>query len=191
MPNVIHPVVEPGSIGPTQQPILVVDEELALRPWRSADSRAVMRAFSTPDIQRWHFRRQDSLAEAEAWIEQCHADWKSERAASWAITFRSSDRVVGRVTVYLVLTDGRGEISYWVLPESRQMRVATRAVRTATVWAHELGLHRVELQHSVDNEASGMVAVEAGYHNEGIRRGAILHHDGWHDMRLYSHLATD
>ena len=32
---------------------------------------------------------------------------------------------------------------------------------------------------------------KAGFVEEGIRRGANLHDDGWHDMVLYSHLATD
>ena len=69
--------------------------------------------------------------------------------------------------------------------------VATRACIAATRWAHDLGLHRIQLQHSTRNEASGRVAVRAGFVPEGVRRGANLHDDGWHDMRLYSHLATD
>jgi len=33
--------------------------------------------------------------------------------------------------------------------------------------------------------------LRAGFVEEGIRRAANLHADGWHDMMLYSHLATD
>jgi RimJ/RimL family protein N-acetyltransferase len=35
------------------------------------------------------------------------------------------------------------------------------------------------------------VARRAGFKEEGVRRGANLHDDGWHDMRLYAHLSTD
>jgi RimJ/RimL family protein N-acetyltransferase len=35
------------------------------------------------------------------------------------------------------------------------------------------------------------VAVRAGFRQEGIRREAQLLADGWHDMMLHSHLATD
>ena len=38
--------------------------------------------------------------------------------------------------------------------------------------AHELGLHRVQLQHSTHNLASGAVALHAGYVSEGIRCAA-------------------
>src|SRR5690606_22878961 len=98
---------------------------------------------------------------------------------------------IGLVAVYLVLKNGHGEISYWVLPDARRRNVATRAVIAATEWAHGVGLHRVELQHSVRNLASGRVAARAGYRPEGVRREANLHDDGWHDMRLHSHLAAD
>ena len=64
--------------------------------------------------------------------------------------------------------------------------VASRACVAATQWAHRLGLHRVQLEHSVHNEASGRVALRAGFVEEGVRRGANLHSDGWHDMRLYT-----
>lgn len=51
----------------------------------------------------------------------------------------------------------------------------------ATGWAHAVGLHRVELQHSSKNAASARVAERAGFHREGVRREASLLVDGWHD----------
>lgn len=173
------------------QPEIVVDADLVLRPWQMSDAAAVVRAFSEPDIQHWHFRRYDTLQEAEAWIAECHDGWRLEQSASWAITRRPGGEVVGRVAIYTVLKDGYGEVTYWVLPEARGQGVATRAAVAATRWAHELGLHRVQLQHSTHNHASGRVAVKAGFISEGIRRGANLHDDGWHDMHLFAHLATD
>ena len=78
-----------------------------------------------------------------------------------------------------------------MLPTARGRGVATRACVAATAWAHELGVNRIQLQHSTRNEPSRRVALKAGYVEEGVRRGANLHADGWHDMRLYSHLAGD
>ena len=61
-----------------------------------------------------------------------------------------------------------------------------------TRWGHDdLGLHRIELQHSTVNEASCRAATAAGFLPEGIRRGANLHDDGWHDMHLHAHLSSD
>lgn len=175
----------------TRPPDIHVDDELGLRAWRPSDGPVVADAFSDPDIQHWHFRRYDTEAEARGWIEARSEDWRAERAATWAIIWSATAEVVGRVTVYTSLEDGYGEVSYWVLPHARRRGIASRVCMAATLWAHELGLHRVQLEHSVENEASRRVALRAGFIEEGVRRGANLHADGWHDMRLYAHLATD
>jgi RimJ/RimL family protein N-acetyltransferase len=173
------------------QPEIVVDAELLLRPWQPTDVAAVIEAFSDADIQHWHFRRFDTEAEAGEWISSCSAGWSAELRATWAIVKRAGAEIVGHVSIFTTLEDGYGEVSYWVLPEARGNGIATRACIAATQWAHRLGLHRVQLQHSTRNAASRRVALRAGYVEEGVRRGANLHADGWHDMQLYSHLATD
>jgi [ribosomal protein S5]-alanine N-acetyltransferase len=173
------------------QPEIVVDRELLLRPWQPSDVPVIIEAFSLPDIRHWHFRRIDTEPEAARWIASCAEGWRSESSATWAIVKQPQKRIVGRVCMYTALEDGHGEVSYWVLPEARGKGVATRACIAATRWAHALGLHRIELQHSTRNDASRRVALVAGFIEEGIRREANRHADGWHDMRLYSHLTTD
>ncbi len=189
MGKLIAPVVIAGAMADTEQPVIAIDEDLELRPFLPTDAAAVVEAFSDPDIQHWHFRRYDTEAEAQEWIASCAEQWRVERGATWAIDHRSTG-VVGRVAIYTELQDGHGEVSYWVLPRARGRGVATRACVTATRWAHSLGLHRVQLQHSVHNETSRRVALRAGFVEEGVRREANLHRDGWHDMRLYAHVAS-
>ena len=190
MPKLIADIIVAGTLGATDQPALSIDDELELRPFVAGDVGTVVTAFSTPDIQFFHFRHLDT-DEALEWIEQCGKAWRSEKSATWAIVDRRSARVLGRVTIHLSLAGGHGEVSYWVLPDGRGRGVASRACVTATMWAHGIGLRRVELQHSTTNTASRRVAMQAGFREEGVRREALLHGDGWHDMVLYSHLASD
>lgn len=191
MGKLIPPVVPAGALATRPQPEIRVDADLVLRPFAPADVAAVIEAFTTPDIEYYHFRRFDNEAEALSWINDCTAGWRAERNATWAITERASDAVLGRVAIALVPEDGYGEVSYWVLPRGRGRGVATRACVAATRWAHQLGLHRIQLQHSTTNDRSRGVALAAGYTYEGVRRGSNLHADGWHDMVLYSHLSSD
>jgi RimJ/RimL family protein N-acetyltransferase len=191
MPKLIPPVVEPGTLAGREQPAIVVDDDLELRPWVPGDAPFVVEAYSNPDIQHWHFRRYETIEEAQAWIEAELAGWHDEKAASWAVVRRATGEAIGRVALYPVLMDGYAEISYWVVPEARGEGVATRVTVAATQWAHQLGLHRVQLEHSTRNDRSRRVAVRAGFISEGIRRGSNLHEDGWHDMQMYSHLSTD
>ena len=190
MPKLVADIVEAGTLAATDQPVFSIDDVLELRPFAVDDVETVVSAFSTPDIQHFHSRHLDH-DEALEWIEQCGRSWRSERSATWAIVDRRDAQVVGRVTIHLSLAEGNGEVAYWVLPHGRSRGVASRACIAATDWAHGIGLPRVELQHSTTNTASRRVAVRSGFREEGVRRKAQLHADGWHDMVLYSHLASD
>lgn len=101
--------------------------------------------------------------------------------------------VVGRVALHhLDLYEGFGALAYWVVPSARGRRVAVRAGVEVLRWAfEELGLHRVEVEHSTRNEASCRVAELLGCRAEGVRRGHALHADGHHDMHLHARLRTD
>lgn len=188
MPFLVPPVLTPGCFANTDQPTLPGAGGLLLRPWRPKDATAVVTAFQDPLIQQWHHRRTDSEDEAGDWIAQWQQGWRDETAAHWAVADAESDGVLGRVSLQsLILRGGQAEIAYWVMPSARGAAVAPRAVTAATDWAlDEAGFHRVELGHAVANQASCRVARKAGYAQEGIRRSALLHVDGWHDMHLHA-----
>jgi RimJ/RimL family protein N-acetyltransferase len=189
VPLLAGPALAPGSLVRQAQPVLTVDE-FELRPWQAADAAAVVAAYADPDIQRWHARSM-APAEAGAWIDRWSARWSTETGAGWAIA--SEFRLLGQISLRTVdLDHGLGEISYWVVPAARGRRVATRALGALSRWAFEdLGLHRLELLHSIHNPPSCRVAENAGFSLEGIKRGEALHADGWHDMHLHGRLHDD
>ncbi|MDX8142012.1 GNAT family N-acetyltransferase [Lentzea sp. BCCO 10_0061] len=164
---------------------------LTLRPWRESDADAVLKAFSCPEIQRWHVRRMDTRDEARAWIAGWPARWADETAASWAIS--RDDEPIGQAGLrHLSLFESSAALSYWVLPQARGAGIAARAAHALTKWAFEsLGLHRVSLEHSTANAASCRVAAKLGFAVEGTLRGSGRHADGWHDMHLHARLRTD
>ena len=171
------------------QPVLTAEGGLVLRPWRPDDAPAVLQALSDPVIQRWHRRTMDTVEEGRELITSWTEEWTAETRACWAVTDPGGTRL-GRLSLRTVLGLGTGEVGYWVLPAARGAGVAPRAVRAATTWAlTHLGLHRIELVHSVTNQASCRVAAKAGYELEGTMRRAMLHDDGWHDMHLHARIA--
>jgi ribosomal-protein-alanine N-acetyltransferase len=104
---------------------------------------------------------------------------------------RQRANLLGYVALRSVdLEFGFAEITYWVLPPFRGRGVATKACAVVAGWALEdLGLHRLEVRHSVENPASCRVASNAGFELEATLRSALLHADGWHDMHLHSRIA--
>ena len=186
MTRLVPATVEPGAFRSVPQNTIPADP-IALRPWQADDVGHVGEAFRDPDVQRWHLRSLDH-GEAATLITSWQQGWTAETSAQWAVTDAASGEVLGRVGLPSVsLYDGIAEISYWVLPAARRRGVATRAARALADWAlHDLGLHRLQLMHSVDNPASCRVAQAAGFEAEGLRRSSMRHLDGWHDMHIHA-----
>ncbi|MET4225621.1 GNAT family N-acetyltransferase [Oerskovia enterophila] len=188
MPILTEPTVRPGRLSAQPPPVLTGDG-LTLRPWALADAPTLLAAYQDDAIQLWHARAMEDIDEAEAWIVSRHESWTHEVAGDWAV--ESEGAVVGRVALHhLDLHEGGGEVGYWVLPAARGRRVAPRAVGVLVDWAFgDLGLHRLRLVHSTQNEASCKVALAAGFTPEGTLRESGRHVDGWHDMHLHARLA--
>jgi RimJ/RimL family protein N-acetyltransferase len=86
----------------------------------------------------------------------------------------------------------QGEIGYALAPEARGRGIATRALELVTRYALEdLGLDRVELQISTDNDASIRVAEKCGYRREGVLRSLYIKPGRRGDFVIYSRLPTD
>jgi RimJ/RimL family protein N-acetyltransferase len=188
MPSLVAPAVPVGSLAASEQPTLPIGGGALLRPWRLSDAEAVMEAFRDPDIQRWHVRRADSVEEARTWIKDWRSGWRNETGGHWAVAGAEDEKLLGRASLKsLELADGKAEVAYWMVSAARGGGVCTRAVVALTCWALEQGgFHRLELEHSTANQASCRVAIKAGFEEEGVRRGAALHADGWHDMHLHA-----
>ncbi len=193
MPSLVTPAIFAGALAASDQPTLPVEGGLLLRPWLLADAAAVMDAFQDPAIQRWHARRADSVEEAQEWIEGWQSSWRNETEVHWAVVDADDGTLLGRIALKsLALADGKAELAYWTVPAARGGGVCSRAVTRLVDWAlGEAGFHRLELEHSTANQASCHVAVKAGFEEEGFRRSAVLHADGWHDMHVHARIRQD
>jgi RimJ/RimL family protein N-acetyltransferase len=186
MPKLVDPAVPAGRLNGRNQPDLAVDE-LLLRPWTDADAPAIVEAYRDPAIQRWHARSMTE-SEASAWAASWAARWVAETGAGWAVV--SDGVLLGRVDLRTVdLAEGHGEAAYWVVPQGRGRSVAPRALRAVTDWMFtQVGLHRIDVEHSTRNAASCRVAAKAGFVPEGTKMSSALHVDGWHDMHLHARI---
>lgn len=188
MPSLVAPAISVGALATSDQPVLPVESDALLRPWTLDDAPAVMEAFQDPAIQRWHVRTADSVEETRDWIAAWQRGWREETGGHWAVVDAGGDTLLGRMSLKSFdLADGTADVAYWMVPSARGNGVCPRAVRTLARWAlGPGGFHRLELEHSTANRASCRVAVKAGFEEEGVRRGAALHADGWHDMHVHA-----
>ena len=180
----------PGAAAPPPQPldpVTLTGDGLRLRPWTDDDAGAVLAGLSDHEVARWNPRLPlRDLAAARGWIAGRSERWADGRAASWAV--EEEGVVVGSVSLREVnQVDRWATASYWTLPAARGRGVAPRALGLAAAYAVEgLGLHRVQLQHVLENTASCRVATKAGFALEGTQLGSCLLADGFADEHLHA-----
>ncbi|WP_350204889.1 GNAT family protein [Streptomyces sp. 2P-4] len=191
----IPPVLPAGAMGAAGQPEFPLRAGFLLRPWHEtgADAEALAESCRDPGIRHWNRPEDLTPATAREKIVQWGRRWRTEEAAVWAIAPPRGERPVGLVGLGDVdLAGGSAEFVYWLLPEGRGHGVMAAAVARVSRWAlDELGLHRLRITHSVRNEASCRVALQAGFPLEGTMRSALLHADGWHDEHLHARIHGD
>jgi RimJ/RimL family protein N-acetyltransferase len=170
--------------------------DLVLRPPAEEDAPEAYALLNDADVKLWNPAREcPDLETAAAWCRD-GADWPDD--SSWAVFHavdRESGRMVGNVSLFGVERDDRlGKIGYRVLPSARGRGVARQMVDAVTRWAFESrGLMRVQLEHSIRNEASCRVAVAAGFVLEGTARSAyaVPGTDDRDDAHIHGRLPSD
>lgn len=177
---------------PPLEPVELTTDGLRLRPWLETDAEVVLAALRDPLVVRWNPRLPlRDLDQARTWLTTRSARWRAGEAASWAVV--EGERVVGSMTLReLNRGDAFAVASYWTVPSARGRGIAVRSLARATAYAFEvLGLHRVQLAHAVENNASCRVAEKAGLRLEGTLRGSNRLVDGFVDEHLHARLVTD
>jgi RimJ/RimL family protein N-acetyltransferase len=183
-------------------PTTVTAHGLLLRPLTEADEPEVALAMDDPGVLRWAVGRNVAATplplRARTWLAPRLTGWATGTAA-----FALTDAEDGAFLGYLGLRDvqripDQAIAGYWVTPAARGRAVAARALDAAATWAFRrpsaggLGLHRIVLDHALDNIGSCRAATRAGFAEEGVMRESFLEPDGSRrDSHLHARLATD
>lgn len=169
-----------------------------LRPGPEGDARHVLRGMADPEFQRWNtpVRPLLTLDDAQGFIERTAERRAAAVGAVYAVTDREDGRFLGQIGLNEIVAPLReGRVGYWILPEERGKKVASRALALLSHWAFtEGGLHRLELGHAIGHAASCRIAERAGFLLEGHLRGAMFAEgtrDDYRDVHLHARLAAD
>jgi RimJ/RimL family protein N-acetyltransferase len=173
----------------------LADDMLVLRLPRDADAPAIVAACSDPEIARWipipiPYRLED----ARAFIAFTAEGWSSGREPTFVIADAADRTLLGTLALHRRSDEpGKAAVGYWLAPGARGRGAATRAVQLVARWAFgiEPGLVRMELLTLVGNEASGRVALRAGFTQEGILRRYLPFRGDLVDAVMFARLRDD
>ncbi|WP_116452554.1 GNAT family N-acetyltransferase [Blastococcus litoris] len=172
---------------------VVRTRRLTLRPFRSDDVDAVLRASQDPESQRWISAMPDPYTREDArrFVEDVAMRERSDRTGL-SVVIEDGDGYAGSAGLYLRPGRLGPEIGYSVAPWARGRGYASEAARALADWGLGHGAPRVHLYVDVRNAPSLAVARRAGFAQEGVVRGCLEYRDGTRgDAALFGRLAGD
>ena len=173
----------------------LTDGTLVLRLPREADAPAIAAACADPEIARWipvpvPYRLED----ARAFVAFTAEGWSSGREPTFVIADATDGALLGTLAFHRRPDEpGKAAVGYWLAPGARGRGAATGAVLLAVRWAFgiEPALVRIELLTLVGNEASGRVALRAGFTREGVLRRYLPFRGELMDAVMFARLRGD
>lgn len=183
----------PGGLFALPMPSLT-SERLILRAFVPSDAFDVTRYLSDAAVARntLTIPHPYPAGAADEFIARQAPDWTAGKRAVWAITDNREGALLGAVGLHFALAHHKAEVGYWIAAPAWGKGIATEAVRRMIAFGFdELGLHRLDAQHYVENPASGRVMTKAGMRHEGLMRGVVFRDGIPRDNELYAILRTD
>ena len=173
----------------------LIDEDILLRPFRLDDAHNLYCAVreSLRELSPWMSWATDAYSEqtAREYISIARARWEEHTFYAFAV-LREED-LLGVCTLSSIHPIYHYcNLGYWVRTSCRGQGIAGRAARLTSRFAFEqLGLIRVEIVISLDNQASLRVAEKIGAHYEGILFNRMVVGKSIYDAHMYSLLPSD
>lgn len=173
----------------------LTDGTLVLRLPRETDAPAIAAACADPEIARWipvpvPYRLED----ARAFVAFTAEGWSSGREPTFVIADAADGALLGTLAFHRRPDEpGKAAVGYWLASGARGRGAATGAVLLAVRWAFgiEPALVRMELLTLVGNEASGRVALRAGFTREGVLRRYLPFRGELMDAVMFARLRGD
>jgi RimJ/RimL family protein N-acetyltransferase len=179
----------PADVEPTLE-----TDRLILRPFCLADAAEVQRLAGDRAIAATTAAIPHPYPDgaAEAWITSHPGRFARGESATFAITRREDDVLVGAIGLEINAELQRAELGYWIGKPYWNLGYCTEAARAILRFAFEsLGLRRVFAFHFGRNPTSGRVMQKVGMQHEGTFRKHTVKWGEVDDMEVYGILRDE
>ena len=174
--------------------VIIVGDQLTLRPWLATDSAALVPAFAARSMHEF-VRLPDPYTEqdAQAWTTELgQAARRAGTGLECAVTETETDRLVGSAGVRLPTgSTTTADIGYAIFPAAQGHGYAAELSLMFAAWAFAHGVPRAQIRAAVGNLASVKSAGNAGFRFEGISRAGVAGADRPDDCAVFGRLPSD
>ena len=172
----------------------LIGERIILRRPRPSDAAGI--AFHVNDrsiARQTYIPYPYRLVDAHAFIKRTRADFRSGIRYVFSIVLKATNEVIGGVGIEMISRQHDcAEVGYWVSRFHRRQGIVSEALELAMRFAFkELGIHRLQAQVFVGNEASERLLRKFGYTYEGTQRGRVKRGRRWVGLMMFSMLRSE
>ncbi|WP_446040145.1 GNAT family N-acetyltransferase [Streptomyces sp. SID1121] len=168
-------------------PLRLTADGLLLREWTSEDLAVMQKLFDDPDVAyRTPLESPFGQAAAQRYLHSTRQARRGNERIHLAIT-TDGHQALGEV----LLNRATGSIGYIVGAAHRGQRLAVRALRAITEYAHTTGaLPQVILEIEPDNHPSIAVARSAGFHPSNSAPETVTDKGRTYELLTWEHRLT-
>ena len=174
---------------------IIQTERLLLRPFRMDDARAMHKNWaSDPDVTKFlTWPTHESPDVSRLVLTEWTANYEKPDYYQWAIELRDLQQPIGSIAVVEQDDEiGKSHLGYCIGKAWWHQGIATEALQAVISFLfREVGMHRIEARHDVNNPHSGMVMQKCGLVFEGIHRQSDRNNQGICDAAWYAILAEE
>lgn len=174
-------------------PVLTA-ERLVLRELRLSDATDVLVFRGDPIVQKYDDPVIHTMAEAQAFIEELHDEYRARHGINWAVTLPDTDVVVGIFSLHhWDQYHRRAEAGYGLAYIYWGQGFGSEALQAIVRFGFEqLTLHRIYARTIADNHESVRLLERLGFLREGtLRKHSWEDDDTFHDSVIYGLLREE
>jgi len=170
--------------------MILETENLLIRQFEKTDDMALLEAVECPQIHQMYNNGFTTIEKVQSYINLLLQEYQSGKVRTLAIAEKSTNKLIGSITLDVLKIFARAEISYWINKNYRNKGYATEAVKAIIQYCFDvLSLNRVHALTS--NPASERVLEKAGMIYEGILRQYFKMGNTYMDVKMYAILKED
>lgn len=165
--------------------MILVTDNLLIRKLIETDDADILEAMKCPQIHQMHSNGFTTVDKVQSYIQVLLGEYISGKARTLAIAQKSTNKLIGLITIDILEIFARAEISYWINKNYRNKGYATETVKSIIEYClDDLSLNRVQAMTS--NPASERVLEKAGMIYEGTLRQYFKMENTFWDVKMYA-----
>lgn len=173
---------------------IIQTERLILREIISSDAEDVFTIRGNYEVTKYNSgAAYTEIAKAESLINSITEEYQAQKALRWGITLKADESVIGMVGFnYWNQVDNRASVGFDLAQAYWRRGIMREALRSTLNFGFiNMGLHRIEADASIYNDASIALLKSIGFQQEGIQREQYYEDGEYHDLVMLAILETD